>query len=512
LEYSHQAKQDSQSGVNSSAEDLALSQQANPMVTISVAKQKGTNAVSVAQDVLTKMAQLKADFLPPEVHYKVLRDYGQTANEKVNDLTSSLAFAIFTVVVFIAIFLGWRAAIVVGLAIPVCYGLTLMLDLMLGYSINRVTLFALILSLGLLVDDPITGIDNISRFLNLPQDKNKDKNSNSRGERIVAAMAEIRSPLIMSTVTIVLAFVPLAFITGMMGPYMAPMAFNVPISVTISGFVAFLITPWLASKLLKNEELEEIPKKSFYARMLSPLIANKKRSKIGLWLVLVLFIAAALLPLLRGVPLKLLPFDNKNEIQLLVDLPESATLEDSAALTQQVIEIAKTLPEISLLAAYVGEASPMDFNGMVRQYYQRNAPNQAEVRLILLDKADREHQSHGVVLRLRELLAPLQGLNTHIKVVEVPPGPPVLSTLVAEVYAEPFVDLATQQQAARTLMQRLAKEPYVVEIDSSMTATQDIARFVVDKQKAALSGISTADINQSLDLAVQGVSAGVYQQ
>jgi multidrug efflux pump subunit AcrB len=503
LEYSHQAKQDMQG-----ADDKMLSQQASPLVTISVAKQPGTNAVSVAQDVLSKMATLKQDFLPPEVHYKVLRDYGQTANEKVNDLTSSLAFAIFTVVVFIAIFLGWRAAIVVGLAIPVCYGLTLLLDLMLGYSINRVTLFALILSLGLLVDDPITGIDNISRFLNLPKSKNKQ----NKGERIVAAMAEIRSPLIMSTITIILAFVPLAFITGMMGPYMAPMAFNVPISVTISGFVAFLITPWLASKILKKEEIVEEQGRSFYDRMLSPLIANKKRAKFGLWLVLGLFIAACLLPLFRSVPLKLLPFDNKNEIQLLIDLPEYSTLEDSAAMTQKVIEIAKTLPEISLLAAYVGEASPMDFNGMVRQYYQRNAPYQAEVRLILIDKARREHQSHGVVLRLRQQLAHLQGVNTHIKVVEVPPGPPVLSTLVAEVYAEPFVDLATQQQAAKVLMQRLAKEPHVVEIDSSMMATQEIARFVVDKQKAAFSGISTADVNRTLDLAVQGVNAGVFQR
>lgn len=503
LEYSHQSKKGSLS-----AEDKALSQQANPMVTISVAKQKGTNAVSVAEAVLARMDELKANFLPPEVHYKILRDYGLTANEKVNDLTSSLAFAIFTVVVFIAIFLGWRAAIVVGLAIPVCYGLTLMLDLLLGYSINRVTLFALILSLGLLVDDPITGIDNISRFLNL----SKDKDNRNRGERIVAAMAEIRSPLIMSTITIILAFVPLAFITGMMGPYMAPMAFNVPISVTLSGVVAFLITPWLASKILKNEIVIEEPKQSFYDRMLSPLIANKKRSKIGLWVVLALFIAAALLPLLRSVPLKLLPFDNKNEIQLLIDLPESSTLEDSAALTQQVIEIAKTFPEIQLLAAYVGEASPIDFNGMVRQYYLRNAPYQAEVRLILLDKAERQHQSHDVVLRLRQQLAPLQSHNTHIKVVEVPPGPPVLSTLVAEVYAEPFVDLATQQQAAKILMRRLSNEPYVVEIDSSMSANQHIARFVVDKQKAALSGISTADVNQTLALAVQGLSAGVFQR
>ncbi|WP_068379445.1 efflux RND transporter permease subunit [Paraglaciecola hydrolytica] len=508
LEYSHQATLASQSDDNAKAEDQALSQQTNPMVTISVAKQKGTNAVRVAADVLAKMAELKTEFLPAEVHYKILRDYGETANQKVNDLTSSLAFAVFTVVVFIAIFLGWRAAIVVGLAVPVCYGLTLMLDLMLGYSINRVTLFALILSLGLLVDDPITGIDNISRFLNAPKGKHKG----NKAERIVTAMAEIRSPLIMSTITIILAFVPLAFITGMMGPYMAPMAFNVPISVTLSGFVAFLITPWLASRILKPSELIEEPSESFYDRMLSPLIATKKRAKLGLWIVLVLFIAASLLPLLRGVPLKLLPFDNKNEIQLLIDLPESSTLETSAALTQQVMDIASTLPEIELLAAYVGEASPMDFNGMVRQYYQRNAPNQAEVRLILVDKETREHQSHAVVLRLRELLAPLQRHDTHIKVVEVPPGPPVLSTLVAEVYAEPFVDLATQQHAAHVLMQRLAKEPYVVEIDSSMTAPQDIARFVVDKQKAALSGIATADVNQTINLAVQGLSAGVFQR
>ncbi|WP_158970267.1 efflux RND transporter permease subunit [Paraglaciecola sp. L3A3] len=501
LEYSHQAKNNSQSAV-----DKSLSQQANPMVTISVAKQKGTNAVKVAEQVLAKMAELKANFLPAEIHYKILRDYGQTANEKVNNLSTSLAFAVFTVVIFIAIFLGWRAAIVVGLAVPVCYGLTLLLDLMLGYSINRVTLFALILSLGLLVDDPITGIDNISRFLNIPKDKR------TKAERIVAAMAEIRSPLIMSTITIILAFVPLAFITGMMGPYMAPMAFNVPISVVLSSIVAFLITPWLASSILKPKEQAESTQQSMYDKLLSPLIANKKRAKIGLWTVLVLFIAASLLPVLRGVPLKLLPFDNKNEIQLLIDLPESATLEQSAALTQDVIEIAKKLPEVYMLAAYVGEASPMDFNGMVRQYYQRNNPNQAEVRLILVDKDSREHQSHGVVLRLRELLAPLQAKHTHIKVVEVPPGPPVLSTLVAEIYAEPFVDLATQQQAAEVLMARLKKEPYVVEVDSSLTATQQIQRFVVNKQKAALSGISTADVNQTLDLAVTGLSAGIFQQ
>ena len=480
---------------------------AMPMVTISVAKQKGSNAVAVSQQVLQKMAELKRDFLPAEIDYRVLRDYGQTANEKVNNLTSSLAFAVFTVVVFIGIFLGWRAAIVVGLAVPVCYGLTLLLDLMFGYSINRVTLFALILSLGLLVDDPITGIDNISRFLKLsgPQDQS------TKAQRIVAAISEIRGALVMSTVTIILAFVPLAFITGMMGPYMAPMAFNVPVSVIVSTLVAFLMTPWLAARILTNSAEVVSTKPSVYQRLLTPLIANKKRAKQGLWLVLILFIAASLLPVLRSVPLKLLPFDNKNEIQILLDLPESATLEHSAALTQQVIERARQLPEVSWLAAYVGQASPMDFNGMVRQDYRRNQANQAEIRLILLDKTEREHQSHAVVLRLRELLQSLQTQGALIRVVEVPPGPPVLSTLVAEVYAEPFVDNASHEQAAQALMARLAQEPMVVEIDSSLTAEQTIKRFVVDKQKAALSGIATEDINQTLELAVAGMNAGVFQ-
>ena len=215
----------------------------HPFVTLSIAKQKGTNAVEVSQAVLSKVAQLQQNIFPQAVHLEVLRDYGATANEKVNNLTISLAFAMLTVIIFIGIFLGWQSALVVGLAIPVCYGITLALDLAFGYSINRVTLFALILSLGLLVDDPITGVDNIKRYLG-------QRNANKTNQ-ILSAINEIRTPLIMSTLTIVLAFLPLAFITGMMGPYMAPMAFNVPISVITSTLVAFLVTPWLAAKLIK---------------------------------------------------------------------------------------------------------------------------------------------------------------------------------------------------------------------------------------------------------------------
>jgi multidrug efflux pump subunit AcrB len=475
-----------------------------PMVTISVAKQKGSNAVTVANDVLTKMAELQTQLLPAEVHYEYLRNYGQTANEKVNNLTSSLAFAVFTVVVFIGVFLGWRQAIVVALAVPICYGLTLMLDLAFGYTINRVTLFALILSLGLLVDDPITGIDNITRFMG---NENASKKTN-----IIDAMSEIRPALIMSTVTIILAFVPLAFITGMMGPYMAPMAFNVPISVVISTFVAFAITPWLASKLLKPSSTAVADKTNgIYSRMLNPLIAKKSRSKLGLWIVLVLFIIACVLPLMRSVPLKLLPFDNKNEIQVLIDMPEGTSLELTAATVEDVIQSVKLLPEAKAIASYIGQPSPIDFNGMVRQHYLRQAPNLAELRVTLLDKTEREHQSHAIVLRLRELLAPLQRDYLSIKVIEVPPGPPVLSTFVAEIYGQPFVSPEIHWSAALGLMSRLKSEAHVVEIDSSINSEQLIWRFVTDKQKAALSGISTVDINNALTVAIASKRAGTYQ-
>ncbi len=481
-----------------------------PMVSISVAKQRGSNAVAVAENVHRLMAQLKREVLPPEIHIEVIRDYGQTADEKVNNLTSSLGFAVFTVVIFIGVFLGWRPALVVGLAVPICYGVSLALDLAFGYTINRVTLFALILSLGLLVDDPITGVDNISRFIARGGGDFKD--------RIVAAMAEIRVPLLMSTVTIVLAFIPLAFITGMMGPYMAPMAFNVPVSVITSTVVAFLVTPWLASKLLRGH----VPDKhesdaaveglnGSYQRLIGPLLNDRRKAKAVLWLVGVLFVAVALLPVFRLVPLKLLPFDNKNELQIVIDMPESSSLEYTASVARQVSAVVSMLPEVRAIAAFVGTPSPIDFNGMVRRYYQRMGVNMADLRLTLVDKNLRDHQSHGVVLRLREVLAPLNVDGISIKVVEVPPGPPVMSTLVAEVYGEWLTPYTVQQQAAETLIARLQREPFVVEVDSTIQSPQKRWRFIVDKQKAALSGVATDDINNTLLMANHGYQVGFMQ-
>jgi multidrug efflux pump subunit AcrB len=480
-----------------------------PMVAISVAKQRGANAVRVSEDALALMRELQASLLPPEVHFSLLRDYGKTADEKVNNLSSSLGFAIVTVVVFIGLFLGWRPALVVGMAVPVCYGITLALDLVLGYTINRVTLFALILSLGLLVDDPITGVDNIARYMT--------QKKRSLNARVTAAMHEIRVPLLMSTLTIVVAFLPLAFITGMMGPYMAPMAFNVPVSVISSTLVAFLVTPWMASRLLREPAADARDESAamahgFYARLMAPLLDSRAHARRLLWIVAVLFIIAALLPAMRWVPLKLLPFDNKNEVQVLIDMPESASLEQTAAYTRDVADQVMRIPEIDTVAAFIGEPSPIDFNGMVRRYYQRRAPHLAELRLVLADKLDREHQSHSIVLRLRELLEPLQSAQIGIKVVEVPPGPPVLSTLVGEIYGEQLTPYARQQEAARVLMARLEREPQVVEIDASLEAPKRRLRFVADKTKAALSGISTEDIAETLHMANDGYVAGYLQQ
>ena len=473
-----------------------------PLVTLAIAKKRGANAVTVAQNVHQKLQELSRELLPPEVHVEVLRDYGQTADEKVNNLVSSLGFAIVTVVLFIGIFLGWRPALVVGLAIPICYGATLALDMFFGYTINRVTLFALILSLGLLVDDPITGIDNIERFMRI--------GTGSLHERIIAAMAEIRPALLMSTLTIILSFLPLAFITGMMGPYMAPMAFNVPVAVILSTLIAFIVTPWLASKALKpsTEETSSTVTTGLYGRILAPCIANRTAAMSLVFFMLLLFIGTAMLPALRLVPLKLLPFDNKDEMQVLVDMPEGSSLEQTAAVTRRAVELAARLPEIEAQAAYVGVPSPIDFNGLVRQYDYRTAPHFADIRLTLAPKSQRVHQSHPVLIRLRALLAPLNTDGVSIKVVEVPPGPPVVSTLVAEIYGDTFTTYEQLQKAAAVVMKRLTQEPFVVDIDSSAEAPQTRWRFQTDKEKTALAGISTYSLARTVTLANQGYVAG----
>ncbi|MGD9034330.1 MAG: efflux RND transporter permease subunit, partial [Desulfobacteraceae bacterium] len=478
-----------------------------PAVAVSIAKKKGANAVWVAKEVEDYFSKLKRDVFPPEVHYRIIRNYGETANDKINNLVSSLLVAVLTVVIFIGIFLGWRAALVVGLAVPICYGITLLLDLFAGYTINRVTLFALILALGLLVDDPITGVDNIERYLHIKQ--------RPRSLRVLQAMAEIRSPLIMSTIAIIFAFAPLYYITGMMGPYMAPMAFNVPVSVIMSTVVAFLVTPWLAYRLIKPSRgdspynITETRMYRFYAPLLRPLISTHRRSWMFLAIVALLFFVSALLPALRLIPLKLLPYDNKNEFQVVVDMPEGTTLERTQGVVTALNTYLRSVPEVRNYTAFVGIPSPMDFNGMVRHYYLRQGAHYADIRVTLAERQRRSQQSHAILLRIRRDLEQIaKASNALVKLVEVPPGPPVISTVTAELYGGKSTPYTALQEAARVLEERLKREAFVVDVDTSVGDDQEKIIFVPDKEKAALSGIGTEDIAATIRLANHGLVAG----
>jgi multidrug efflux pump subunit AcrB len=478
----------------------------SPAVGIAVAKKKGTNAVWVAQDVEKKLEELKASFFPPEVDYKITRNYGETANEKVNELVEALAVAVFTVVIFIGLVLGWRAALVVALAVPVCYGATLAINLLAGYTINRVTLFALILALGLLVDDPITDVENIERYYAM-------KKFGAR-KSILHAVQEVRPALIASTIAVVLSFVPMFFITGMMGPYMRPMALNVPLTILMSMVVAFCVTPFLALKLLKHKEaghgeqaydVKETLLYRLYGLVLRPLIRTRSLSWLFLAVVVALFFASILLPAFRSVPLKMLPFDNKNEFQILIDMPEGTTLQSSDRVARRLAELLRTVPEVESFVAYAGSPSPMDFNGMVRHYYLRRGGHKADLRVVLAPKAKRLHQSHELVLRLRHAIeAVAQEYGAKIKIVEAPPGPPVISTLTAEIRGADETPYETLQAAAHNVAARLAREPLVVDIDTTVEEDQEEVLFVADKEKAALSGVSTEDIAKSLRIALDG--------
>ncbi|TXR54977.1 efflux RND transporter permease subunit [Reinekea thalattae] len=490
---------------------LPASAEPYPAVFIAAAKQKGSNAVWVANDLLQELEQIQQQQFPEAVQFSVIRDYGQTANDKVSNLISSLAVSVLTVVVFVGLFLNWRSALVVGIAIPISYGAALAMDLAFGYSINRVTLFALILALGLIVDDPIASIDNIERYLN--------RKGMAKASAIVAAMAEIRGALLMSTVAIVIVFTPMLFITGMMGPYMAPMAFNVPISVVFSTVVAFFITPWLAKKIIVADNnpaaqvaVTETGLYRFYQRILTPFLTSRRASWILLSVVALLFVVAAMLPTMRWVPLKLLPYDNKNEFQLVVDLPESASLESTANLLQDMDRYLRTVPEVASVSAFAGIASPMDFNGLVRHYFLRSNESEGELRVVLADKKYRDDQSHALTMKLRDdLQAIADNYQAHMQLVETPPGPPVIATVVAEVYGEDNTAYEDVIAAADIVAERLKREPSAREVDTSAQLDYQRWRFEVDREKAALSGVSIADINAVISAANDGRTLSYLQ-
>ena len=483
-----------------------------PSVTIAVAKKKGSNAVWVARDVLTKVEDLQKSVVPSDMQLVVTRNMGVTANHKVNELVEALWVAILIVVALLAIALGWREAFIVAVAIPIVFALTLAVNQLFGYTINRVTLFALILSLGLLVDDPIVDVENIHRHFHTRKKANRGI--------VLEAVNEVRPPLIAATIAVILSFIPMFFITGMMGPYMRPMALNVPITMIMSMVVSFTITPWLAYHVLKgqankshgqggHEPTPDDIKQSIIYRIFRPLMQPMLQRKWVAWCFLgfvgLLMVAAGAMPIFRMVPLKMLPFDNKNELQLVIDMPRGSTLERTDATVRDFESYLQRVNEVVAFESYAGVASPMDFNGLVRHYYLRRGPHQAEVRIILADKKLRTQQSHAMALRLRDdLTAIAQRNQAKLKIVESPPGPPVIATVVAEIFGRPDQTSDDLRQGAAIVAKRMSKESGLVDVDTTIEAPQRLVRFVVDHEKAALSGVSQAEINNVVAVAVDG--------
>jgi len=481
-----------------------------PAVTLALAKKRGTNAVDVADGILERLDQLKRSVIPDGVEVAVTRNYGRTAQDKVNDLLASLVFAILTVVGLLAFTLGWREALVVALAVPLSFSLALFVNLIFGFTINRVTLFALILSLGLVVDDPITNVDNIQRHIRM-----------GRHNPLAAtlfAVQEVLPPVIMSTLCIIVSFVPLFFITGMMGPYMAPMAANVPLTVSFSTLCALTVVPWISYLLLRRlspgsrqgrerASHDVTPRwiHKGYERVVKPFLDSGFKRFLLYAVIFLLLVGSMGLALFRHVPLKMLPFDNKNEFQIVIDMPEGTPLEQNYRVVQDFETYLRQVPEITSFISYTGTSSPMDFNGMVRHYYLREGGHLADIRVNLAEKQRRKQQSHAILLRLRKDLEALAARHgAVIQLVEMPPGPPVIATIVAEIYGSPDQSYDDLIAGAKYVEGIMAKEPFVVSVDDMTETPRKRLDFALDKEKAALHGVNAAMITQTLRVALSG--------
>jgi len=487
----------------------AVAGERRPAVTLAFAKKKGTNAITVTRKVVEKAESLRGTVVPSDVEMRVTRNYGETAKDKVDDLLYSMLFAILTVTVVIGITMGWNESLVVGLSVPVSFALALFVNHLAGYSVNRVTLFALILSLGLVVDDPIINVDNIQRHIRMGIHK--------PFAATLWAVHEMIGPVFMSALTVIVSFLPMFFITGMMGPYMRPMALMVPVTVAFSAVCAVTFVPWLSYRLLKNRAGTSSPEdvtpawiRRGYRAALEPFL-HRRRGWHLLIVVGALLVGSALLVLFRAVPLKMLPFDNKNELLLVLTLPEGASLETTDRTCQELETYLATVSEVRDFETYTGINSPIDFNGLVRHYGFRRQANQAEIRVNLAGKLQRQQQSHAITLRLRdELTAIATRRQAKLSIVEVPPGPPVLSTIVAEVVGGPRTTYEQMLAGAKQLEGMLAATDakHIVQIDDMSETPHPRLTLEIDREKAARHGLSAADINQALQGAMSGLPPG----
>ena len=485
-------------------------------VTLSVAKRPGANAITVVEHVLAKVNALRGTLLPADVEVAITRDYGHTAADKSNELLLHMGIAVFGVAVLILLFLGWRESLIVLLAIPTTLALTLLVFYLYGYTLNRITLFALIFSIGILVDDAIVVVENIVRHLRLPDSDRKDL------VRVaIEAVDEVGNPTILATWAVIAAILPMAFVGGLMGPYMRPIPIGSSAAMLFSLAIAFTITPWAAVRVLRRRAASLAGSASapsgahdhapsdwsarLYHRAMDPLLDRPRIRWAFLAGIVALLLGAVTLVLTGVVTIKMLPFDNKSEFQVVLKTPEGTTLEQTARIAQEMAAALRTQPEVRDYQIYAGTASPFNFNGLVRHYFMRRGPNVADIQVNLVPKGDRADQSHAIAKRTRALVTPIAvRYGAAVAVAEVPPGPPVLQSIVAEIYGPDESQRLALAREVRTLME---KTKGVVDIDWYVEADQSKIRYVVDQEKAAHHGITEADIARTLALGAQGIQA-----
>ena len=464
-----------------------------PASTISISKVKGADAMKISEQILEKVEQLKKTIIPNDVHVEVTRNYGETASHKVSELLMHLGVAILAVTVLVMLAMGWRGGLVVFFSVPLTFALTLFSYYMLGYTLNRITLFALVFVVGIVVDDSIIIAENMHRHFHMKKLPFK--------QAAIFAINEVGNPTILATFTVIAAILPMAFVSGMMGPYMSPMPIGASIAMMLSLFVALTITPYLGFHLLKVKDEKEHKKEQgletgwiykFYKKIEQPLLDNSKRRWTMLGITVVLLMISVMAFFTKWVAVKMLPFDNKNEVQVVIDMPEGTTLERTNAVAKEVAQYLKTVPEMVNYQSYVGSSAPITFNGLVRHYDLRGGSNMADIQVNLLHKEDRSEQSHDVAKKIRPEIQKIgKKYGANIKIVEVPPGPPVLSTIVAEIYGPNYED---QLKVADQVQKILQNTDDVVDVDWMAEAPQTEFKLVADKEKSMLNGVAPAQI------------------
>ncbi len=501
------------SGPSAETKGIKKTSEFVPAVTISIAKRKGTNAVRVAEKVISFLQEIKGKYLPGDVQITITRNYGETAQEKTNELLEHLFIASFSIILLIGVVLGFREALVVGIAVPVTLALALFFSMLFGFSLNRVTLFALIFCIGILVDDPIVDVENIHRWF-------ENKVGLDKKWLIINAVNEVRAPIILATFTVISALMPMAFVTGLMGPYMRPIPINASVAMLFSLLIAIIITPWAAHRFLKthpqgplsnhDQAISKDRLYQFYCRLMTPfLLSRKSRLMLYFFIILLLLICFSLF-YFKLVLVKMLPYDNKSEVQIVVDMPEGTPLEKTLEVLKKIANYVAQENIVTDLQIYAGTSAPFNFNGLVRHYYLRQDSHLGDIQVNLVGKHHRKEQSHDFAKRIRPKVEELgKSLGAkYVAVVEVPPGPPVLSPIVAEIYAP---DLENQQRFALKVFEIFQKSPYLTDVGIYLESDAPLVRIIPQEEKLKLVGMTKEELVETIKALCQGLQVGILQ-